>query len=95
MAYLTANEIAFASKVHIASFAQKDTSKMIGGTDVKQIEISGTKQNPNIQDVQPAAYKALKDTLHGALALTTKRAKPTWDTVAKKWINGWTNGVGA
>jgi hypothetical protein len=116
--YMTPAEIAFASKVHIAAFAQKDTSKKIGGTDVKQVEIAGTKANPAIQDVNGVpsftiawtaatgttaakatvnvvTQKAQKDTLHGAIDLTTKRPKPTWDRVSQTFINGWTNGVGA
>jgi hypothetical protein len=114
--YMTPAEVAFASKVHLAAFAQKDTSKKIGGTDVQQVEIAGTKANPAIQDVNgvpsftvgaPATgtppkfpitvvtQKAQKDTFHGAVDLTTPRSKPTWDTATRKFIDGWSDGVGA
>ena len=93
--YLSADEKAFASKVHIAAFAQKDTSKRITDPNAKEVEISGTKGKPFIQDVQPPAQKTIKDTLYAAIDLTVARATPTWDTVANKWIAGWTNGKGA
>ena len=95
--YLTADEKAFASKVHIASFAQKDMTKLIDNpaSGKKDLPIQTYSDTDGCDPAADPSGAKTKADLYGALALTTARTKPTYDTVTKKFIEGWTNGVAA
>jgi hypothetical protein len=90
--YLTANEKAFNSKVHLAAFAIKDPTKMIdnpasGQKDLPIQDINGVPciDDPKADPISLQPLKTVATTFQAALSLTTALDTPQY---RKGWVNG-------